>query len=233
VRSKLEAVENELELNTEQREELWGLKGSSFKREAEAAWRFSRTVTGAAAERWSIHSRAALDDALEAYGIAAGYSRDNHWSWVQFLVLEAVRRGSLADHADDWTCARAAALDDISRTPVTGLPDQQRAKTAKNAAWAWGSLVELLLLGPMVGRNRALDEAKEFLDHIGECCELLLGVEDRDDALFPVVSTLTQLERYMTWWSQDGALELPSAIVADARELFDHLHRLHERLKQQ
>jgi hypothetical protein len=232
VRSRLEALEDELELNKEQREELWGLKASSFKREAEAAWRFSGTLTGQAADDWSNHSRAALDDALEAYRVAASHSRDHHWSWVQFLVLEAVRNGTLDGHEDDWICAGTAALDDLSRHSFSVSSEQHEAKPMTNTAWALGSLVELYLLAPLTGRPKALADATTCLDRIGECCELLLDVEDRDDALFPITSTQTQLERYETWWGRDPALKLPQDILNGARELHQHLDRLHDELRQ-
>ena len=45
---------------------------------------------------------------------------------------------------------------------------------------------------------------------------------------FPITSTLTQLERYETWWGADSHWKLPTSVVDHAKELHDHLKAVSE-----
>lgn len=89
----------------------------------------------------------------------------------------------------------------------------------EQAVWALGSLVELCLLSPLVGRGDALEEAKEFLDQLVKGCA---GIGDT----FPIQSTLGQLKRYETWWGSDTEWPLPAAVVEQAKALHSHLKTL-------
>lgn len=216
VREKLAQVESQSELDKAQLEELRGLQGSSLKREAEAAWNLSRVLSPEHAQEWIEHSHEALQDAKTAYLRAAKVSRDHHWTWVQWLVLELVESGSLTEREEDWMTARAAARDATEFEVPAGASEKQRKQIQEMAMWGWGSLGELYLLAPLAGSSEGLADAKACLDQL-----VKKSRELGDD--FPIKSTLDQLRRYGNWWGSDSAWKLPPEIVAHAKELYNHL----------
>lgn len=219
VRERLEALEPDASLTKAQREELHGLQASSLKREAEAAWNLSQVLSGRDAKAWCRRSRDALGCAAEAYARAANTSRDHHWTWVQWLVHQAIVRGSLDGLEDDWVVAKAAAQDAALReAPASADVDERRAQQ-EDAIWARGSLMELSLLSPLVRRGDDLSPAKKHLEELVKGSRAL-GIDDTID------STLKQLSRYDTWWGADPHWPLPKEIVHRAKELYTHLETL-------
>lgn len=214
VRQKLGELENrpDIKLTGSQIEELRGLQASSLKREAQVAWELSCSLPGEAADEWIELSRKALAESADAYRRAAGVSRDNHWTWVQWLVLEAVRRGSLLEHKVDWITAKAAAFDAASRATPRRGPRKDRAEIAKAAIWGWGSLCELHLLAPAVDGSSGKDEAMR-------CLKRMVGGCKRLDFKKPIESTRAQLARYGSWWGADEESKLPPEVVENAKEL--------------
>ena len=217
VRSRLAKLAPNRTLSKAQREELLGLHASSLKREAEAAWSLGRVLTGDFAKDWQERSRGALREATEAYGRAAKVSRDHHWTWVQWLVLLAVQNGrGLQERATDWEIATVASRDAAERETPTDADGKERRAIAEDSVWGWGSLSELYLLAPLVGRPDAIAEAKECLDNV------VRGSRDlnKRDA---IDATRDQLARYQTWWGEDPTWQLPKEIIAAAAELHDYL----------
>ncbi|MDJ0768049.1 MAG: CHAT domain-containing protein [Ilumatobacter sp.] len=224
VRERLERMARTESLTKAQQEERRGLQASSLKREAEAAWKLSRVLTGSDADGWRERSRDALMEAADAYERAAKTSRDHHWTWVQWLVLEAVVRGSLDERADDWITARAAAADAVERaasTEPTDEGDEEATRIAEDAIWARGSLMELSLLAPLVGRDDALAEAEQHVE--------ALATGSRELGLdYAIPSTLAQLDRYGTWWGADSKWQLPTTVLEGAAHLHARLTALAE-----
>ncbi|MEM9314335.1 MAG: CHAT domain-containing protein [Pseudomonadota bacterium] len=209
IRSKFEEVRTELvshddeeSLTKAQLEELRGLQASSLKREAEAAWKLARALPDEAATEWRKLSHVRLRDAADAYRRAATISRDHHWTWVQWLALEVVENGSLDGHEDDWVTASAAARD---------------ALDTDGRVWGLGSLCELYLLSQTLGTDR-VDDARQCLERLAEACAEL-------GQTFPIDSTLSQLERYVSWWNADD-FSTPNSVVQQARELHSHLRNI-------
>lgn len=219
VREQLADLEHDRALTKAQREELRGLQGSALKREAEASWKLGRVLTGADAQAWLDHSRRMLREAAGAYRRAAEISRDHHWTWVQWLVLEAVQRGTLAGAETDWITAAAAAQDATARKVPRGASQNERRRLAEQANWAWGSLIELDLLAPLAGQGEALNHAKRAAQ------SLVKAARRRNDP-FPIDSTLAQLARYRDWWGADPEWNLPASVVQQADELTEHLRQL-------
>jgi len=219
VRNRLNELEHDHALTKAQREELHGLQASAMKREAEAAWKLGRVLPGANAQDWLEHSHGMLREAASAYRRAAEISRDHHWTWVQWLVLEAVQDGTLSGSKTDWITAKAAACDAASRKAARGTPGDERRLIAKEANWAWGSLIELDLLAPLAGYDDALDHAKR-------AARALVKAARRRRDPFAIDSTLAQLTRYREWWGADPEWKLPTSVVQQARELEEHLRRL-------
>lgn len=216
------ANESASALGKAEREELHGLEGSSLKREAEAAWNLSRVLPEREAAAWLEQSREALGQAADAYRRAAVRSRDHHWTWVQWLALEAVRTGSLADHEEDWYVARAAARDAASHEPDPAMTAAERDALAEQASWGYGSLCELCLLARLAGRGDRIVEGTGYLDELVATCR-----SRRDDNRdFPIESTLAQLARYSTWWGVDPHWRIPADVVEQARRLHAHLNAL-------
>ncbi|MES9990668.1 MAG: CHAT domain-containing protein [Candidatus Thiodiazotropha sp.] len=226
IRQEFEAVRNGLDrhqhdpaLTKAQREELHGLQASALKREAEAAWKLSLVLTGADAETWRDHSRDMLRQAAAAYRRAAEISRDHHWTWVQWLVLEAVQQGNLSDSQADWTTAMVAARDITNRNASNCKTKDERQQLAEQKNWAWGSIIELNLLAPLVGHPSALKQA------VGATKALVKAAHRRKDP-YPIESTLAQLSRYNDWWGSDDEWKLPKEVVSQAVELTAFLQRL-------
>ena len=217
VRKGLAKLEPDPSLSKAQREELLGLQASSLKREAEATHSMACNLAGDAAEVWRQRSRTALCQATEAYGRAARISRDHHWTWVQWLVLLAVRDGDgIQQHSTDWAIAEATSRDAAERTALPGASPKERQTIATDAMWAWGSLFELHLLGPLVGRPAALDDAKKCLDALVAASQAL----GKPSA---IASTRNQLARYKSWWGADPTFKLPIEIVTAATDLYTYL----------
>lgn len=218
VRQRLEGMSRE-GLTKEQLEELHGLQASSLKREAETAWRLGQALSGDEAEPWRARSREALAEASTAYARAAKTSRDHHWTWVQWLALEATVHGDLSQREEDWIVSRAAAQDYADREPLEEMDEGDKRRIEQDAVWARGSLAELYLLSPLTGGKRgagSLKKAKTCLAELAERCDAL------GDG-FPIESTLRQLARYTTWWGADDHWKLPAKIVKDAKSLHAHL----------
>lgn len=219
VREGLAELEHDRALTKAQREELHGLQASALKREAEAAWKLARVLTDPDAQAWLGHSRAMLREAALAYRRAAEISRDHHWTWVQWLVLEAVQRGTLAGAEADWTTAMAAARDTAARRAPRGTPPDERRLLAEQANWAWGSLMELDLLAPLAGQD-------DVLAHTERAARALVKAARRRDDPYPIESTLDQLARYRDWWGADPEWKLPASVVQRADELAGYVRRL-------
>ncbi len=223
VRERLEGMDRR-GLTKAQLEELHGLQASSLKREAEAAWKLSGALSGEAADTWRQRSREVLVEAAAAYGRAAKTSRDHHWTWVQWLALEAAINGDLSRREEDWIVARAAARDAAEREPADYMDDEVKRGIEVDAVWARGSLMELYLLAPLVGRGERaemLEQAKDSLRRLVEGSQALKKKS-------PIESTRRQLARYGSWWGADDHWKLPAEIVRDAKQLHGHLTALSE-----
>lgn len=216
VRNMLASLELDRTLTETQREELLGLHASSLKREAEAAWSLARRMSGFVAEEWRERSRNSLRGAAEAYGRAAKVLRDHHWTWVQWLVLLAVEGGTLTAHDADWITAKAAATDAAGSEAPDGASPKERRAIAEDSIWGFGSLSELHLLAPLVGKADATSKAKACLDALVAGCRTL-GTRDAIDA------THDQLARYRGWWAEDPTWKLPPEIVTTASDLREYL----------
>lgn len=219
-RAELAKLEGDRKLSKAQREELLGLQASSLKREAEATWAIAGRLTGQLVVDWQEHSRSALRAATKAYARAAKVSRDHHWTWVQWLALLAVQNEpGLEARALDWEIASRAAGDAARREPSADDDDGERREAAEQSVWAWGSLCELHLLGPLFRQPVALDEAKACLARL-VAGDRGLGKRDAIEA------TRDQLARYEAWWGRDATWKLPAEIFRAATELRQHLDDL-------
>ncbi len=185
-------------------EEHLGLLGSAEKRLAELY--FQRAQLDGDPAQWKAWSREALERSRGWYRRSCVRNLSHHWTGVQYLSLEAVLTGRIAD-TGLWHAFRKAA--DIDS-------DAQSAD-----AWPHGSLVELYLLAPLAGVSDRLDDAR------AELVELIQRAHDLEDE-FPIESTERQLRRYVEWWTRDegyfdGQRDLADeatellAVIADAR----------------
>ncbi|MCB1744995.1 MAG: CHAT domain-containing protein, partial [Gammaproteobacteria bacterium] len=144
IRADLTTYARTQSLGSALRAELRGLQASACKREAEAAWALSRCLSEPQRGHWLGHSQQMLRDAGAAYLDAARISRDHHWSWVQWLALQAVLHGDLRPWRLDWCTALSAARDATSvATDSTSI--------GLGIAWGHGSVCELQLLAPLAG----------------------------------------------------------------------------------
>ena len=183
-------------------EELLGLRASSLKREAEAFWDASRDASPSKKKEYLEICRNALRDARIAYGEAAVLSRDNHWTIVQSLVLDAVVDGSIIDRKWDWISACQASRDAAERSakPLDRL-------------WGLGSISELHILAPLVG---------EEIDFTGEQVATLLEISKAEGG-WPLEVSARQLDRYLKWWGEDDVWKLTDEVLQRARAVRDAL----------
>jgi hypothetical protein len=128
-------------------------------------------------------SRAALEASLACYRAAYRKNIHNHWLGIQQLALEAALQRRFEDNNDWQIVLRAAEL----------------ARDANEKEfWACGTLAESHLLAPVVGRPKQLDAAAAAL--------ALLRTRAKGDKSeqFAIESTRRQLNRYVTWWTNQN-----------------------------
>jgi beta-lactamase superfamily II metal-dependent hydrolase len=178
--------------------ECLGLRASSRKRVAQAAYSFTRRIADTP-ERWDKDQYALLDQARVDYdraaqGLimndirAAQRSATLHWVLVQVEALTAI----LGKERDSgrWEAAKFCAALYLDH------PDP------RERAWARGSLAELCLVrlaDPDLENDRKKSYADEAVKHAEEIARLF---PSRDD--FCVTSTLRQFERYCDWWGSES-----------------------------
>ena len=147
-------------------------------------------------------SRERLNASLENYRSAFHANIQNHWLGVQQLALESVLEGKFREERDWGTTFYAAEL--------------ALAQSASEY-WACGTIAELWLLAPIIGKMQDLDAAKKSLDQLRQRAE-----EAKND--YAVLSTRDQLNRYVTWWTKDRGFFGDGGDLADvANELLQHL----------
>lgn len=177
-------------------EEHLGLLGSAEKRLAELS--FKRALLDGDPAQWKDASRQALERSRGWYRRSCLTNLSHHWTGVQYLSLEAVLTGRIAD-TGLWHAFRKAA-DIDSDAPSAD-------------AWPRGSLAELYLLAPLAGVSDRLDDAK------AELAELIQRAHDLEDE-FPIESTERQLRRYVEWWTRDeGYFDGQRDLADEAAEL--------------
>ena len=98
---------------------------------------------------------------------------------MQYLSLEALLNGTIG-HAWFWDAALYAA---------------EAEATNPKEYWALGSIVELWMLGPCVGRPSGAQQATTALT------EMKRRVHEFCADMFPMESMLRQLRRYTEWWT--------------------------------
>lgn len=129
----------DLDLTSEEEEEIYGLLASAHKRLAQ--FLYSR---GKLAESLEM-LKASKDYYYEAY--STNFSR--HWTGVQWLSLEAILSGTLEDPFY-WRLFKEKTRKAVD------------AKTSE--FWACGTLAELCLLAPIADMEKCLGEAREALE---------------------------------------------------------------------
>jgi len=201
-----------------QQEEVWGLRASAFKRQAEAAWRLSLVLPEMHAEEWLTHSHEMLEESARSYERAARFSRDYHWTWVQWLVLEAVRTGELESHRRDWITAFSAAQDAAGLWPEEGLSgavSESVKDRAVNAVYGLGSQFELCLLALLLPEVADLSQSAAIVEtFLDRGIELVEKLGER----FPLESMHAQLVRYENWWGSDSHWELSEDLIGAAKQ---------------
>jgi hypothetical protein len=162
-------------------EENLGLLGSAEKRLAEVYFTLARIDNDAARHDAAMQ---ALKRSLAHYKEAFSKHLSHHWSGVQMLSLEAVLTGKIAEPGY-WFAAMLAAKKH--------LEDPKEY-------WAAGSLIELGLLAAIAGQPSVAYDAKQ---HALTLVKRVAG-SSKPDAKppFAITSTLRQLDRYCSWWTQ-------------------------------
>ena len=174
--------------------ECAGIRASSRKRLAQAAFTLSSQTASGGARRWrdpyDLLDEAYLDYELASRAlmvIDAGPAQrvaTLHWLLVQLesLALILGREGS----EGRWTAARLSAQMYLDHH----LPEQR--------AWAHGSLAELCLI--RVGDPALTEEQRKEFGALAvhHARELDRAYPRRDE--FPIRSTRSQFRRYVDWW---------------------------------
>jgi hypothetical protein len=204
---ELEAFRQEAERggHREGLQENLGLLGSAEKRLAELC--FVRGVLGER-DRWSKLVREALQRSRDWYRRGYESNLSAHWNGAQYLSLEAVLEGRIANPRR-WHAAVAAAEIDRGR------------RNPQDAIWACGSLAELWLLAPLAGQIAPADAGRNAVQ------DMKTRVQQQTDVdTFPLESTERQLRRYVDWWTTVNGF-FPNAVdlSVEAGKLIQELRR--------
>jgi beta-lactamase superfamily II metal-dependent hydrolase len=190
----VESAVSRLPLNGPYAAECVGIRASSRKRLAQAAFTVSAQVASwrdsydLLDEAHHDYARAALALLVMAAGPAQRVA-SLHWLLVQVESM-ALILGRSADEGR-WTAARLSAQMYLDNHQVT-----------EERAWAHASLAELWLIR-LGDPDLTLEQRQKFssaaIDHV----EKLAALYPRRDE-FPVRSTRSQFTRYVDWWGTAG-----------------------------
>jgi hypothetical protein len=170
--------------------ELYGMLATMDKREAEVLQRCADREKDRNPTR---KARELLLSAQQHYKKGLRHDRANHWLATQYLFLCAILGQKGSRSVADWmTLARFSAREETRE----GTPSQR--------AWAYASLLELAVLGLILGIDAAAD-AEDRLNKAREDADAMLALVGMRS--FEVYSTLRQFERYALW----SGLQRPDA----------------------
>jgi hypothetical protein len=203
LRDKLEKT-NAMDSKRGVREENLGLLGSANKRLAELL--FQRAlIFGDRRVEWLAKSRKALEQAYSWYKDGSTHNLSHHWTGVQFLSLEAVLTGRI-ENGWIWNAVMHAAEEE-KRNP--------------KEYWALGTIVELWMMGELVGQQSGAEQAKAAL------IEMKHRVKKFSMDNFPIESTLRQLRRYRDWWTIENGFfgNLGTDMAKEAGQLIQILEQ--------
>lgn len=149
--------------------------------------------------------RAGLERSLHWYSKMFVHNPSLHWHGIQKLALEAALNGRLDDAMDLLIVRRIA---------------QAACDADKAEYWAFGSLAEAHLLGALTPEGFDTKAAQHALSELRR-----RAARSPKDQGFAVESTRRQLQRYVSWWTQENGYfpGLASDLSAQARELVQFL----------
>jgi hypothetical protein len=161
--------------------ELYGMLATMDKREAEVLQRQADREKDRNPTR---KARELLLSAQQHYKKGLRHDRANHWQATQYLFLCGIL-GQKGKSIGDWmTLARFSAREETR----DGTPSQR--------AWAYASLLELAVLGIILGTDADANPA-ERLNKAREDADAMLALVSMRS--FEVYSTIRQFERYTLW----------------------------------
>ena len=190
----LDAALERLPLGGQYCVECLGLRASSRKRLAQAAFSLSGPSTGADSTPWrdpyELLDQAWHDYDLAVRGLLVNEGRATqrvatlHWILVQFVSLAAILGRDVDE--DRWITAKLSA--DLYRDhPLT-----------EERAWAHGSLAELWLIR-LAQADLSAEQRETFADRAIQHAQELAQIYPWGDE-FPIKSTRRQFKRYLDWW---------------------------------
>lgn len=197
----LEGRLKELQSNKKYEDELLetlGLLGSSYKRIAELYF-IKNKVDGALTEQQATEQKESLDKSINYYKNASEKNLNHHWTLVQFISLDTVTGKKMSD-SDAWFAARKAVNISLGKSPNS---------------WAYGSLIELLLLDPNPGAD--------YKERINNAVNQLVKMSTQEKNDFPMESSWYQINRYREWWIKENGFEISEKLLARDNELLDNI----------
>jgi len=163
--------------------ELYGMLATMDKREAEVLQRYAEQERDS--KNPTRKARELLLSAQQHYKKGLSYNRANHWHGTQYLFLCAILGQTRSKSIGDWmTLARFSAREETR----DGTPSQR--------AWAYASLLELAVLGIILGTD-ARPSSEQRLNSAREDAEAMLALVSMRS--FEVYSTVSQFKRYELW----------------------------------
>ncbi|HTV19059.1 MAG TPA: CHAT domain-containing protein [Polyangiaceae bacterium] len=180
--------------------ELYGMLATMDKREAEVMQRCADPKD----KNPTRKARQLLLSAQQHYKKGLSFNRANHWHATQYLFLCGILGQRSQKSIADWmTVARFSSREETR----DGTPSQR--------AWAYASLLELAVLGVILGTDTS--DPSERLQNAKEDAEAMLALVSMRS--FEVYSTVRQFQRYKLW----HGLQHPEAerLIGTINEVLD------------
>ena len=173
--------------------ECLGLRASSQKRLAQAAFSLAGRVDATVSGHWDpyqlleqskLEYRRAVDGLLVNDSRAIQRKATLHWVLVQLVSLTHVLEETL--DPGEWEAGRLSA------------ERYENHADTQERAWAYGSLAELWLLKlgmPNLSEEERLKSRTKAEEYTQKLSDFYPGIDE-----FPVKSTRRQFDRYLSWW---------------------------------
>ena len=192
-----------------------GLLGSAHKRKAEYLFRSIEFNPDKKTDLLNLSIKS-LEKAKDFYDYGLAANPASHWNTMQFLSLNGVSTGNLADYVGLWHVTKHMAERDEKNTKDEALK-----------IWAWGTLAELHMLKPLINSSGQMNDEIKTATTMAK--EYLQNMADSDVKYnYAKESTARQFDRYIHWWPNLYHSNYPNWLKESALQIRGVLPSLEE-----